>query len=139
MVKGCLTALIFFIAIFVIIAVIPERRLHEKVRKADHAAILSACRSIISNSIASNRPPFSIGRGDPLFTNTVPSPILNLSPAYVTIMPDHAMICLSALPRVYVLAFATNAVQYGGEKLIDGLWLSHGPRQDYEALKTKNK
>jgi hypothetical protein len=108
----------------------PGRRMRKRLNQADHALILAACRQMIADVHTSHRPNLTIGKDDPSFSTRVSAPIRDLRPAYVLASTDHVMICLSALPRIYVLGFATNVEQYGTTRLIDGLWYSSSPADD---------
>jgi hypothetical protein len=46
--------------------------------------------------------------------------------AYIVIHSNAVTICLSTLPKRYLLAFGPTANQHGDKKIIDGLWLSFG-------------
>lgn len=46
--------------------------------------------------------------------------------AYIVIHSNAVTICISTLPKRYLLAFLPGATEYGDEKIVDGLWLSTG-------------
>ena len=46
---------------------------------------------------------------------------------------DFVHLYISRFPQVHILAFAEGAEQFGGEKLLDGLWMSSNLSDDYWA------
>ena len=46
--------------------------------------------------------------------------------AYIVIHSNAVTICVSTLPKRYLLAFGPSESQHGDKKIIDGLWLSFG-------------
>lgn len=61
----------------------------------------------------------------PLGTN-VPEVFRNSRIAYVVIHSNAVTICVSTLPRRYLLAFTPGEPKSGDKLIIDGLWLSFG-------------
>jgi len=98
----------------------------------NHAEILSVCRNMISNR--RNYRNDNHGRSDVILLNphiapleeSVPYIIRETKPSYISISADQVQICYSALPRIYLVAFAEGTRQHGVTQLVDGLWLSDG-------------
>ena len=61
----------------------------------------------------------------PLETN-VPEVFRSGRVAYIVIHSNAVTICVSTLPKRYLLAFASGQDQHGDKRIIDGLWLSFG-------------
>ena len=133
---GCIAALLVALAVFVLPLVgfrIIAARLHSQLRRADHPAVLVTCRKMIADARAEigeeNLPESRFKNlADPV---AKPQVIPDLNPSYLVVRKDHVMMCFSALPRVYLLAFSEGAKQCGNEKLIDGLWISSGSPHNY--------
>jgi len=132
--KGCATgvilALLAFWAAEEFIFWGPARQHWKEITKADHTAILEGCRQMMAAHQRSGRPAHTVSRLDVTGFAKVPASILKLNPTDVTISADQIQICVSRLPRLYVLGFSTNAAQYGAQRLIDGLWLSREPDKE---------
>lgn len=47
---------------------------------------------------------------------------------YIVVHTNSVTICVSTLPKRYLLAFGPSEEQHGDRKIIDGLWLSFGTR-----------
>ncbi|MEI6564785.1 MAG: hypothetical protein WCO42_10820 [bacterium] len=135
-------AAVLFVALFV-------REIHERgqlrvraVYAADHARILAECRALMAAKESQQRSEFKGSAPEIQVVDRVDRSgmreIALLKPSYVTISDKEVMICLSALPRVYVLAFKTNVQEYGTERITNGLWLSPHPSQDRMQLGTHN-
>jgi hypothetical protein len=112
--------------------------------------VLAACRQLIANLKAhpewkrkdvdiSGKEVYAVG--DYLYAlaprDKWPRILAELEPGYISLDDEHVMICLSAIPRVYILGFAEGAQQYGTEKFIDGLWFSYSPSRDSEKADRK--
>ena len=141
---------VFFIVIgFLFLLFILSRfglsHLQKPIYETDHQSLLAACRTMISQAETfphKNKKPndyfiYSISHTNPDFVQFVPREIVMLNPAYVAVSSNEVMICLSVLPRLYLLGFQMNAVEYGSERLTNGLWLSANPTRDREELKNR--
>ena len=108
----------------------------QKIFKASHSEILSSCREMINNrhNYRNDRSDINAKPGDPvvlkakggLQDQSVQKVIREMNPKYIALYEDHALICFSALPRIYIIAFKDGAEQYGSKKIIDGLWYWNG-------------
>ena len=111
-----------------------------RIRRADHQALLFACRQLIATRANYSgyawRLPYDpsatnayyLGERD-ILTNNIADGIRNLRPKSLVIYKDWVLINTRS-PRYSVLAFAEGANQFGTEKLIDGLWFWNGKRSD---------
>lgn len=133
---GCIVTLLIALAVFALPLVgfrVIAARLHSQLRRADHPAVLATCRKMIADARATrgedNLPESRFENlADPV---AKPQDVPGLNPSYLVVRKDHVMMCFSALPRVYLLAFSEGAEQCGNEKLIDGLWISSGGPHNY--------
>jgi len=134
---GCRVALLVVIAVFVLplagFRVIAARH-HQRLRHADHPRVLAVCRRMIADAraqVGEDNLPQSRFKN---LVEPVPAPqdVPGLSPSYLVVTKDHVIMCFSALPRVYLLAFAEGAEQCGNEELIDGLWIASGGPLNYD-------
>lgn len=117
----------------------------QAVREADHARILAESQTLIA--AADSRHPREerksgapwievFGRADPALFRHGMREIVSLKPSYVAVSDKEVMLCLSALPRIYVLAFRTNTQEYGSECITNGLWMSRDPARDRRNAET---
>jgi len=60
---------------------------------------------------------------------SIPAVLRSSRVAYIVIHSNAVTICVSTLPRRYLLAFAPGEKQHGDRKILDGLWLSFGETQ----------
>ena len=110
-----------------------RRRTVERIRQGDHAALLSACRSLMENGHTFTNDPVvtwarswqaSVARDSEQYNRSMPPAIKDLTPKWVRITTNQVYLYFWDVPRrMCVRAFATNAHQFGTEKLVDGLWL----------------
>jgi hypothetical protein len=133
---GCVVAQLVVFTVFVLplagFRVIAARH-YRQLRRADHPQVLAVCRTMIADARA------HVGEGnlpESRFKNLAdpvakPQDIPGLTPSYLVFTKDYVMMCFSALPRVYLLAFSEGVEQCGNEKLIDGLWISSGSPHNY--------
>ena len=106
-----------------------RHRIHQ-LTEMDHRILLAECRGLI----ASNGPRLAL-LTDPeaqvgLERHELPRTLRRLRPAYVLVRRDDVFICLSVIPRLYLIGFAKGAEEYGELKLTDGLWFSSDPADD---------
>ena len=117
-----------------------------RLKHADHARILMACREAIANrnSYRNDRrqdeglwPDEGVVLLRPPFQSEVPEAIRGLNPHDVIIRQDYVLVNLN-LPfsRIGLLGFRPGAKQFGTEKYIDGLWFWNG--DDYSAEETNS-
>lgn len=120
-------------------------KLRRPIWKADHKTILVSCRDLMrkydhlnsSRTTGRTNEPISVGKNDKEFETLIPVSIRKMDPAYVSIRKDNVLICFSALPRIYLIAFLENAEEYGTVELIDGLWFYNGHRSNVEMERIK--
>jgi hypothetical protein len=108
--------------------------IENRIRQADLLEVRSACRKMIHTfnergSELNRGNPWVIGRRETAFVSSVPPVITNLNPSYVRVTSNHVVLCMSALPRVYLLVFDENTREYGTERVTDGIWLSGNPSE----------
>jgi len=108
-------------------------RAHE-LETTDKRALLSACRALIAQYQLDHGSEMSNGGQFPVPPDMVAA-INALRPKYVTVRRDHVLICISVIPRLYVLAFADGADQFGRGILMDGLRFSPDPAGDEDAAR----
>ena len=105
-----------------------------RLKHADHALILSACRQAIENraSYRNDKEKWGTLHEDdvlllPPFPDNCPKVIRDLKPAHVIIRPDYTMLTFS-IPffRAGLLGFRSGAKQFGTFQYIDGLWFWNG-------------
>jgi len=132
--KGCLAGVVLMVLAFwaaeEFIFWSPARQQWKRITRTDHAAILEGCRRMMADHRNSGIPAHTVSRLDIAGFRKFPPPILALEPIDVLISADEIRICVSTLPRLYVIGFATNAAQYGAERLMDGLWISREPDKE---------
>ena len=131
--RGCLIAFLIPVALFATHFGWIEYRLF-RLKHADHALLLRACREAVENRAAYRNDKDKWGtlhEDDVLLLrpipDNVPNAILDLGPSDVIIRPDYAMLNLS-LPfrRICILGFRPGAKQFGTFQYIDGLWFWDG-------------
>jgi len=106
--------------------------LEKKIRQVDHQELLEACRGMMESVDVYAKS----GGTDPIpelievsieskefQRRNVPDSVRRLNPRYVVVSRNMVVICVSAVPRVYVYAFKKNTQEGGSKKLIDGLWI----------------
>lgn len=151
--SGCLKLVVTFFVLCVLVVVgtcIGSDRLVSRVSDSGSPAVLAACRQLITD--LKQHPEWrrkdldiygkaTSAPGDYLYAvaprDKWPRILADLEPGYIALDDEHVMICLSAIPRVYILGFAEGAKQYGTEKLVDGLWYSNGPNENRRRLNRK--
>ena len=111
---------------------------------SDHAKLLNACRKLMDYSktnevsITQNEPFWGessrwkmlIRKEDASFNLVVSGEIASINPKYILVSPDVMLVCLSLMPKLYLLAFNQNIPQYGSTRISDGLWFSADPEFD---------
>lgn len=115
-----------------------RQQLRHHIDRMDHEAILAACRNLMLNRKVFEQysmtnsflPPAARNvaslNSDALKRADVPSAIRSIQARYIVISEGDVFICLSVMPRAYLIAYATDAPQHGTRKLIDGLWFWDG-------------
>jgi hypothetical protein len=113
----------------------PSRRGRTRIFEANHQAVLTACRYLITkrDSLTNEqnrswRPQGAIfiSSNSAQFSHAVPPVLQALRPCYIEITGDYVMLYVAFRPRILLFGFAEGADQHGITKLIDGLWYSDG-------------
>jgi hypothetical protein len=130
---GCLIVILVPIGLFATHLGWIQYRLF-RLRHADHALILTACREAIENreSYPNDKDKWGTLHEDDVLLlrplpDKLPKVIRDLKPHDVIIRPDYAMLNLS-IPfcRICLLGFHPGAKQFGTFQYIDGLWFWNG-------------
>lgn len=110
----------------------------QAVYAADHARLLAECRALIATNQITPRDESKYdkplvrvyNKTDSLFYKREMREVASLKPSYIAVSDKEVMICLSALPRIYVLVFRTNVQEYGAKCITNGVWISNNPARD---------
>ena len=143
-----LLALTIGIAALIVTALdISIRHALAKYNQCDHAALLAACRQMITDrNTYTNDPSYSpsppelgditLWRENSSYGPTIPAMIRNLNPLSITVRTNLLIINdPSSIPpfRRGIIAFASDArEQFGTKQYIDGLWYWNGEFQSEE-------
>ena len=110
----------------------PRVRAEKRIKDADPAALLAACRSVLraQSTFTSEEPTpswqdehITIKKNSHQYVNGMPAEIQAVEPNAVLIFSNQVALFYYASPIRYVIrAFETNAIQYGTQRIIDGLW-----------------
>lgn len=131
--RGCLIAILVPVALFATHFGWIGYRLF-RLKHANHALILSACREAIENRASYRNDNARWGfvyKDDvvvlrPLPQN-LPKIIRDLNPHVIIIRPDYAMLNYNVpFCRIGLLGFRSGADQFGTFQYIDGLWFWNG-------------
>jgi hypothetical protein len=112
------------------------RETYTRLMTADHPALLSACRFMLSNrSLYTNDWPTAFGleegeiniSQEQIQTNTnVPPIIREMNTRSLDLREKYVIATLPGPPRLYFIGYAQGAAQKGTIRLIDGLWFFNG-------------
>lgn len=112
------------------------RETYTRLMTADHPALLSACRFMLSNrNLYTNDWPtaFSLEEGEismsqeQINANTnVPPIIREMNTRSLDLREKFVIATLPGPPRLYFIGYAQGAAQKGTTRLIDGLWFFNG-------------
>jgi hypothetical protein len=134
-------ALLIILAILALLSV-PLFLVHKAESSTEHflrqpETIMEACRELITHRMEyrNDNPGWTAAYSKtdvilnpqkaPLEAN-VPEVFRRGRLAYIVIHSNAVTVCVSTLPKRYLLAFGSSAIQHGDKKIIDGLWLSFG-------------
>lgn len=106
---------------------------------AEHGTLLKALRTLMNSPEAWQRHSgqdrdgndfFVVRKQDAQFKELVPPVLVQADAKYLIAYTNVSIVLLSALPRMYLLAFNEGVQEYGGEKITNGLWFSIDPGRD---------
>lgn len=113
------------------------RQTRRMVFEADHPALLSACRFMISNrqfftnDWSAAVEPGEIGMSEEQIKNNphVPASIRQMHPLCICLERERVIATLHGPPRMYFIGYAEGAQEDGTERLLEGLWYFNGKWQ----------
>lgn len=117
----------FFLLVYIYSRLNFAWRIHN-LQKMDHQALVTECQGLISAYQSQLLNTRQVG----VNYESIPPVIKKLKPKYVLVRKDHVFICVSVIPRLYVLGFAKGTIGFGQDRLCDGLWWTPHPGDDEE-------
>ena len=113
------------------------------VLEANHGEILTSLRDVMNSDEvrkATASGPEKAIKGlvidgsDEKFIEVVPKSLIKAGAKYMVVSTNEAIVLLSAIPRMYLIAFKEGSTEYGGERITNGLWFSINPSRHRQAI-----